>query len=153
MMKKKWKVALVATLIGLYAAYLWDDYQEPSDSGQMTWFTYLIVRNNADQGDGKAISQLIHHYEMDDAQVHAERIAELLMAGVMAGYGGVNQGRDRITMSFIENCANLGSKGPAQTAKLFAIVRERGGGLTAYGQDVEARWLKGEFPGCPPYRQ
>lgn len=147
----KWKLAFLSTCTMLYATYLWDDYKEPSDSGQMTWLTYLIVDYKARQGDGEALAQLIHHYEMDDAQENAKKISELLFASVTAGYGGEKRGRDRITMSFIENCANLGPKGPEQTARLFALVRERGGGLTAYGQDVEARWLGGEFSNCAPF--
>lgn len=146
----KWKLAFASMCITLYAAYLWDDYKEPSDSGKMTWFTYLMVNYKANQGDGEALAQLRHHYEMDDAQENAKKISELLFASVTAGYGGEKRGRDRITMSFIENCANLGTQGPEQTAKLFALVRERGGGLTPYGQDVEARWQRGEFTNCAP---
>lgn len=146
----KWKLAFTSICIALYAAYLWDDYKEPSDSGKMTWFTYLIVNYKAKQGDGQALAQIIHHFEMDDPRGNAKKISELLFASVNAGYGGEKLGRDRITMSFIENCANLGTKGPEQTARLFSIVRERGGGLTPYGQDVEARWLSGEFTNCAP---
>lgn len=148
MNRKKWKLVFASIGFFVYSAYLWDDYKEPSDSGKMSWFTFLMVEHQAGQGDGKALAQLVHHYEMDDAQEHAVEISELLFDSVTFGYGGKKLGRDRLTMSFIENCANLGAKGPEKTAKLFALVRERGGGLTPYGQDVEARWLSGEFTNC-----
>lgn len=148
---RKWKLILIVVMLCAYGTYLWDDYKEPSDSGKMTWFTYLMIEHKARQGDGKAISHLAYHYEMDDSQENAEKISELLLSAAMNGYGGLSQGGEGITLSVIRNCAHLGSKGPERAARLFAAIRDHGGGLTDFGKDMEARWYKGDFPGCPPF--
>lgn len=127
-----------------------NDVYNPSDSGDMRSLNYEITRYKANHGDIKSKLHLLAYYQYNDDNLRGAEIAGLLKDIVGQGYGGMKNGRDGLTVDLINECEKNRLFKPSDVADAFEMIKTVGGGLTPLGQDIETRWQKGAFPGCPP---
>lgn len=142
-------VAIVGAFFLLTILATIEGIQNPSDSGDMNWLNYEITKYKANHGDMKSKWHLLAYYQYNDDLSRGEEIANLIMEIIKNGYGGSNKGGDGIIANLIDECRMKRLITPLNVAEAFEFIKTNGGGLTNIGRDIETRWQKGEFPGCP----
>ncbi len=147
-MKKAFIIFLALLFFGIFISI--KDIQNPSDSGDMNWLHYEITKYKANHGDMKSKWHLLAYYQYNDDFSRGEEIANLILEIIKYGYGGLKNGGDGIVVNLIDECRMGRLIQPKNVAEALELIKSKGGGLTELGLDIETRWQKGAFPGCPP---
>ena len=141
---------MILSIIGYNIFMEIDDMINPSDSGDMMWLNYEVTKYKEKIGDLKSKWHLLAYYKYNDDNKRGEEIAGLIMDIINMGYGGLKNGGEGVVIDLIDECKKGRRINPVNVANAFELIKNIGGGLTALGQEIEARWQHGEFSGCPP---
>ena len=141
------KISFGFLLFLIFAEF--ENIRNPSDSGDMKWLNYEITKYKANRGDIRSKWHLLAFYKYNDDFSKGAEIASLIIEIINDGYGGLTKGGEGVVIDLIEECKMGRLIKPLNVEQAFELIKTNGGGLTRLGQDIEMRWHKGDFIGCP----